>query len=718
MPPTTSTNNLEERRAQIDFDTLPACFKDTMEVALALGIRYVWIDSLCIIQDDEQDWDREAFLMSQVYRNATVTFLATAGESTQSQLFQRQSNRIRKVFKMPFKSKYQADIQGTVSLASSNTLSIGHSIISPVINASRWGTRGWTFQEREISRRVVFFSDAGIAFQCERTANPEESRFDRHHVLQFGGILRGFLENSKQGHELQLEPDMRRKEVDEYWKKICVEYSGTLLTYPRDRLAALSAIAKTFHEHLPGETYLAGIWSGSLIRDLLWKPGQHGSHDLANEARGPKLTIDAAPSWSWASWPGRTTSLLEKISWDLVNVPGLEIHPKIRLKGKNPYGPVLPSSHLRVRARNVFRVRSVRSAPSRGEGWYHPILTLAGANGKQLGYGGFDEDAIRVKWGRQGVQRRVIAKWKRSGTEMIALPLVGYACVKDGITFHNSLWGGGVSNDEVDSGSTDDNVSKVGSKRKVGSRYEFYKASSGIYRGGKRREGDLSTEDSFESVDGLRREIGLRSEGDSSDEADLAMGEEEKRSEDGLSSENDFGSADDLRSENAPGNKDDPSDEAGLVGPGVEKLSEDDLSSRNSFRGADGLRSENVPRDEGSSLGLIGLVRSSVEKWSVDGEQHAEWSDDGEQHAEWSDDGEQNAEWSYDGERSEDFEVGWKNEDSNSVPEDDVRLSYVGILLTSRRELGPNVFERAGTFFFPGNFLLLCEPEERFLMIV
>lgn len=77
MALTTTTATLSKRREGIPLNEMPASYRDLIKVAHLLGVRYVWIDSLYILQDDNADWDRESSKMSGIYRNAYLTIAAT-----------------------------------------------------------------------------------------------------------------------------------------------------------------------------------------------------------------------------------------------------------------------------------------------------------------------------------------------------------------------------------------------------------------------------------------------------------------------------------------------------------------------------------------------------------------------------------------------------------------------------------------------------------------
>src|SRR5271170_4131983 len=87
----TLKSTLHEHQQALPFHRLPQTIKDVIMVSRKLGIEYIWVDALCIIQDDDEDWEREAQEMSRVYQYALLTIAATAGYHSDAGLFMNRS---------------------------------------------------------------------------------------------------------------------------------------------------------------------------------------------------------------------------------------------------------------------------------------------------------------------------------------------------------------------------------------------------------------------------------------------------------------------------------------------------------------------------------------------------------------------------------------------------------------------------------------------------
>ena len=153
---TTRTANLQERKECIPFKQLTKTFKEAVQVTRALGIRYLWIDSLCIIQDDQDDWVREASRMSSVYQNAQITIAAAASDSGDKGLFCRSP-------------EYEVQDQSTEGESCSFIFRAPRSHMdgySAQQTKLPLAQRSWAFQERFLSPRVLHYTSVELCFEC------------------------------------------------------------------------------------------------------------------------------------------------------------------------------------------------------------------------------------------------------------------------------------------------------------------------------------------------------------------------------------------------------------------------------------------------------------------------------------------------------------------------------------------------------------------------
>ncbi|SPJ74740.1 related to tol protein [Fusarium torulosum] len=293
----TTTENMDSRRLQFSIDELPKTLSDTVQVTKDLGFRWLWIDSLCIIQNDRDDWAREAVKMASIYQNAIVTIAADSSKDAKAGLHNDKSVSM---------------LDRDKSFEICNTLSIGKksSIIvfayqktrvdSSVTKVRDMGDllshcslrdRGWTMQERILSPRIIHYASDQLYWECY------------HGIQESEDMLRWMGKSSnitKMAYRVKSAKDGEVKAIElrkmlHYWYVLLVggDYSHRTLTYGEDKLVAIGGVAKAFNEIAP-LGYMVGHWGetdNELIRSLCWSRGSPGK-------KSPEYR---SPSWSWAS---------------------------------------------------------------------------------------------------------------------------------------------------------------------------------------------------------------------------------------------------------------------------------------------------------------------------------------------------------------------------------------------------------------------------------
>ncbi|RGP66177.1 hypothetical protein FSPOR_6797 [Fusarium sporotrichioides] len=258
-------------------ENLPQTFVHALQVARALDIPYLWIDSLCIIQDSPEDWEREASRMAQVYANSYVTIFADAAQDSTTGFLAPPSRKAPQRFVVPFQNGTSGS--GIVHIRRRGYLAQElpfHSWSNTRYGSgqSKLSTRGWVFQERLLSPRTLHFSENELAWECR--------------TLRTTSVMKHFLHPQ----------DADVSSVEENWRsEIVPAYTQLDLTFPTDRLPAIQGLANAAHKLRSGDEYIYGIWRNTIKADLLWyrNPG-----DGMNE----RIADGGAPTWSWASVTG------------------------------------------------------------------------------------------------------------------------------------------------------------------------------------------------------------------------------------------------------------------------------------------------------------------------------------------------------------------------------------------------------------------------------
>ncbi len=292
---TTTTATLKSRLAGIDETTLPKTFQNLFRLARSFKVPYVWIDSLCIIQDSPADWDREASLMGRVYSSSYCTIAAAASPDGNGGLFIERNHletQICDIFNFP--NEAPADLYTEEEEDSHPDAVIN--IFPPrpswekLIEQGILSTRGWTLQERLLSPRVVHFTNRETVWEC-RTA--QRSEVDYH----MSGLASGSVAMIDSSRIFDKRPF--KTEVVDFarWYRLVNLYTRRSFTKDQDRLAALSGLAQEVQQKM-GWHYFAGLWEEDIVTGLAWAPNR----TPGTEHYRPQTY--RAPSWSWASIEG------------------------------------------------------------------------------------------------------------------------------------------------------------------------------------------------------------------------------------------------------------------------------------------------------------------------------------------------------------------------------------------------------------------------------
>lgn len=316
-PLSLTTETLKILKERINFAELPATFQDAVTITQELGLAYVWIDSLCIVQDDKTDWEQEAARMGAVYSRAFIVISgASSPNPSTPYLRPREEEWLPKHFNFSVSPGLNLPI--TVRQRHLLAAPLDQGLLEPPFTGS-WATlkkvgplygRGWCFQESFLASRIINFAPGAIIYECKTHRKSEDQ------LPPYPCTIPGTL-----GEVSPLEQ----------WHMIVKSYTSRQLTFIKDKLPAIAGAA-TKMPQATRSTYLAGLWSESLLLDLLWQvmPGR------AHEPLMTKEHEENAPTWSWASMNWGVT-------WNSLQSPKLlaaAVDAQAHVAGANPYGQV------------------------------------------------------------------------------------------------------------------------------------------------------------------------------------------------------------------------------------------------------------------------------------------------------------------------------------------------------------------------------------------
>jgi hypothetical protein len=299
QPLCTTSKNFKEHQNGIAFEDLPRTFQDFVNIAQSIGIKYIWIDSLCIIQGNSRDWHSEAEKMGDVYRNAAFVIAASGAEDSSQGLFMN-DRLAEKIFRLPYRTA--AEVKGTFNIVQSPNESDWHPAHGPL------ETRAWALQERYLARRLITFMPGGITWKCNSISVNESGE--------------SFL-------------DLRRNKS---WTLLLSEYTRRALTFPSDRTEAIRGVAEEFQRSRTDRYILDyGVWEDQLTDQLLWfKDGSFFDNGR----------LSHKPSWSWITtggakiWPQMvyfvnsdgTASFMPPSTWNTVGSAKIRPHKVLAFK--------------------------------------------------------------------------------------------------------------------------------------------------------------------------------------------------------------------------------------------------------------------------------------------------------------------------------------------------------------------------------------------------
>ncbi|KAK2044256.1 HET-domain-containing protein [Colletotrichum somersetense] len=281
--------NHSDLEAHIDFDRLPKTFRDAITVTRGLGIEYIWIDTLCIIQDDANDWEKESSKMETVFSAAYCTLsAASAASSLQGFLSPRPPRTCVRLRMEDSQDLYVCphidDFHRDVELAEINT-------------------RGWVLQERALSRRSIYYSktqaywECGDGIRCETMGRLYNSKAA---FLGDANFPRSALEYYRDGRQLLIQDLYER-------------YSALAFTKASDRAVAILGLQERLARAF--DTQAAhGTFESYFARSILWRR----DHRLAEMKPITQPAGRRVPSWSWFSKSGRIQYMhltFEKTEW-------------------------------------------------------------------------------------------------------------------------------------------------------------------------------------------------------------------------------------------------------------------------------------------------------------------------------------------------------------------------------------------------------------------
>lgn len=295
-PISLTTKSEASLRAGVAVASLPKTFRDAVFVCDAFNVSYLWIDSMCIFQDNINDWHKEATLMRNVYSHAICNIAATAAWDGSVGLFFDRDQ----MGQCPF--WVQSDHHSNFFRDKTVVYPAGGFLVCPKdqwmneLEMSPLNRRAWVLQERFLSVRVMHFARSQVFWECYENSSSEI----------FPNATPEWAGPSEQYESQKLKLLLSRTDRDQYWREevhqawqsLLMVYSGCGLSKESDKLVAINGIVQHVST-ATGDKFIGGLWESRFLQDLCWMAGEVVETRRSPGSCSPRKW--RAPTWSWAA---------------------------------------------------------------------------------------------------------------------------------------------------------------------------------------------------------------------------------------------------------------------------------------------------------------------------------------------------------------------------------------------------------------------------------
>ncbi|OAL40358.1 hypothetical protein AYO20_00094 [Fonsecaea nubica] len=279
---------IEQFKVEVPWAELTKTFQDAIDICRRLHIDFLWIDSLCILQDSSDDWSLNATEVGSIYENALITIAASKSKEGCQGCYSRTD--ARHLARLLDGSK---DVYVRLKPPSYPVHDFHLDLDNfPLLD------RAWVYQEMHLSVRVLHFCSQEVMWSCRcmRRSESGVSDDDATDQVEFLSDFHGWDPSWKTLGKIGQE-DPRT-----LWYRTVEEYTRLHISYPSDIFPALAALTQRMYRLRPRDAFLAGLWKSTLLLDLMWRT------PVGPQSARP--AIWRAPSWSWAS-------VQVQVAWDL-----------------------------------------------------------------------------------------------------------------------------------------------------------------------------------------------------------------------------------------------------------------------------------------------------------------------------------------------------------------------------------------------------------------
>lgn len=271
---------------------LPQVIQDAMDVVGCIGERYLWVDALCITQDDTSEKFQLINAMNKVYGRSTLTLVVATATSP------AHDYGIPGIRGTPRTKKQHLEHLEGMDLVTA--LPDYHVALETTV----WISRGWTFQEGILSKRCLIFTDHQMFFRCGRNSRCEDVRAEgcairlQQHPAK-PAVRRGYLDYAVSSKFLE---DGSTDSAFAEYSLLVSGFSPRSFTMPGDILSAFTGIMTALLRSLSGDGFFFGLPIHRFRQAMMWYPTSPLKRREVADFLGTDIPL---PTWSWVGWEGK-----------------------------------------------------------------------------------------------------------------------------------------------------------------------------------------------------------------------------------------------------------------------------------------------------------------------------------------------------------------------------------------------------------------------------
>ncbi|KAL8868554.1 MAG: hypothetical protein Q9174_004916 [Haloplaca sp. 1 TL-2023] len=282
--------NIQQReQCGIDLVDLPPAIQDAISVTRQLGFNYLWVDALCICQDDEVEWDSEAAKMADIYGGSEFAISALASHDADTPFL---LSRCFLAAEIGLIERIDVEETATVGKDPLSLCIREHPCsIKEELKFARLNSRAWAFQERILAPGVLHYGSSQAFWECNE--------------YRGGGISETGLGQETEPERLYEHKSLRLNDGENpgtLWHNLTMDFTGRHLTVFSDRLHAISGLAARVRKmNMFSGRFVAGLWETDLVFHLMWNATENRRlSDSGDEYTEHTEENSRVPTWSWA----------------------------------------------------------------------------------------------------------------------------------------------------------------------------------------------------------------------------------------------------------------------------------------------------------------------------------------------------------------------------------------------------------------------------------